>query len=358
MPRKLVLKRLKASDLSFFGSYLSRHPQTKQKGFNLDKAVLETALFPGLSRVVADMPGQRAPVSLSLFGPGGAQSNVLMRKILKQYNNWRLNGEHIPDPDDAPRRYDVLAPGDIAIMEFSGGGAPDAVKVVLLAAADPADAATHSALSAAFPADSMTVLSEADLQRVLATSLPSPNHPILDWLDDDLIEDAALGGAAAAETLFKRRFGRAMSPAELKKRKEQAEDTGRLGEELLDFHFAAALPARVLGYEWIAKTNAVAPYDFRLDHNDGIPRHVDAKSTSGSFDNPIHLSAAEISHAVSSGVPYHLYRLYGVTETRAKVRVAEDIAGKLAPIAAALSAMPTGVKADSLSFAPAFFEFE
>ena len=72
MSRKLAIKKLKASDLSFFLPFLNRFPQAKQKGFNLDRRVIEHVLFPTLTAEVAAAPDNRAPVALTFVGPGGA----------------------------------------------------------------------------------------------------------------------------------------------------------------------------------------------------------------------------------------------------------------------------------------------
>lgn len=358
MPRKLTLKKLKASDLSFFQPYLVRNPQGKQKGFNLDRRIIETALFPALTALIAASPERRAPVALTLYGPGGAPSHLLMRKILKQEKNWRLNGETIHNPEDEPNRYDALAPEDIAIMEFAGDGAPSAVKVVLLSGTHPDDSTTHSVLSAMFPAPSMSLISEEQIELAIGHGNPRADHPIRDWLDKDLLEDVGLGSGEAVERIVVRRSGRGLSASDLQKAKANAEAIGQIGEWLLDFHYASIQPHDVIASsEWVAKVNVISPFDFALAHHDGSVWHVDAKSTAGPFANPIHLSLAEINHALSSGVPYHLCRLYNVTETAATFRMAENIAESLRPIAPILQALPSGVKVDSLSFKPEFFAF-
>lgn len=359
MSRKLAIKKLKASDLSFFHAYLVRFPQGKQKGFNLDRSVIEAKLFPELAEVIAQMPDTRSPVALTLFGPGGAPSYLLMRKVLKQQRNWRLNGEAVRAPDDDPTRFDGLEPNDIAVMEFIGTGAPNAVKVVLLSAKDQFDAATHAAIEAAFPGDSMSVVSEEELEQVIVHAAPSPDHPIRDWLDRDLLEDVGLGGGEAQERVAAKRRGRGLSASELQKAKANAEAVGRLGEFLLDYHFTSLQPHhKIESHEWVANTNAISPFDFLLSYTDGSERCVDAKSTAGPFSNPIHLSLAEIHHAMRPGVRYHLCRLFNVKASGATFRVARNIQAQLGPVIDSIKTLPAGVKVDSLSFDPSFFNFE
>ena len=131
MLRKLALKKLKASDLSFFKAYLIKHPQTKQKGFNLDKKVVEKLFFPALTASLQPLNKKAAHVDLIVFGPGMAEAHHLARKIKQDSKNIRLNGEFIDGPVTEPNRYDIIAPGDFAIMEFTGTAMPEAVNVIL-----------------------------------------------------------------------------------------------------------------------------------------------------------------------------------------------------------------------------------
>lgn len=358
MSRKLALKKLKASDLSFFVPYLNRFPNTKQKGFNLDQRVIEAALFPTLSDEVEATPDKRAPVALTILGPGGAPAYLLMRKVLKQQKNWRLNGEAVANPPGESHRFDGVAPEDIAIMEFSGTSLPSAVKVVLLSATNPMDAATHAAFRDAFPGESMSLLSEERIEQIIHAANTPLNHPIRDWLDKESLEKLGQGDPDATEWLLKTRKGRGVTASELKKAKESAEKVGRRGEQLLDYYFESFAPTNGIRHEWVANVNAISPFDFKLTLGDASERHVDAKSTSGPFGGPVHFSLGEIRHALTSGVPYDIHRLYDVTDNRCVMRVARDIAEKLRPIANIVRSLPDGVSADQFSFRPEFFDFD
>ncbi len=357
MTRKLALKRLKASDLSFFQAYLNQFPQTKQNGFNLDQRVFEKILFPALAAEIDATPDRRALVVLTLFGPGGAAPCQLAREVLKAQKNWRLNGEAIHNPRDDPTRFDSVAPEDIAIMEFSGSGMPTAIKVVLLSATHPADASTHAAFAEAFPGQSMSVITEVEIERVIGLAKTPVNHPIHDWLDQDLLEDIGHGDPLATERLLRKRQGRGLTAAELSKAKANAERVGRDGEAFLAHYFETSFGAELASFDWVADVNAVSPFDFKLTLKSSSIRHVDAKSTGGAFGNPLYLSMNEMRHALTSGIPYDLYRLYKVNDSGASLRIATNIAGKLEPIASCLTDLPTGVKVDSLSFNPDYFDF-
>ncbi len=360
MLRKLALKKLKRSDLSFFKSFLSKNPLAKQKGFNLDLSVIEGDFFPSLRASLEPLSKRAAHVDLTMFGPGMAEAHVLARKVKRDAKNIRLNGEVVDGPPTHPNRYDILTSGDFAIMEFVGAALPTAVNVVLIAAKHAEDSAIHSALKAILPSedDSMRALSERELEKVISDAAAPTSHPIRDWLDSALLEEIGLGNASAIHNLITRRRGRGLSPSDFKASKEAAERTGQLGEEILDQHLRHHGIAEVSGYEWVAQSNAISPFDFLLRMNDGSVRHADAKSTSGKFSNPIYLSISEIKHALSSGIPYDLFRLYEVNETTANFRVAKDIRRQLEAVKSALEHLPPGVAADALSFTPSFFDFE
>lgn len=360
MSRKIALKKLKTSDLSFFKSYLNKHPDSKQKAFNLDTNVMEGGFFPSLKVSLEILDKKATHVDLAIFGPGLASAQILSRKIKRDAKNIRLNGEIVDAPIGQTDRYDVLAPGDFAIMEFVGAAMPEGVKVVLIAKAHAEDSLIHAQCLSILPnpTDSMKVLFDEQIAELVETANPSTDHPIREWLDTELLEDLGNGDPKAAEVLNKRRPGRGISPSDFKAAKDAAERIGELGEELLDQFFQTEGWPGLSVHKWTAQVNAISPYDFLLNFGAASERHADAKSTSGDFSNRVHLSIAEIHHAVNSGIPYDIFRLYNVKETSALLRVARDIKLQLVPVLAALTAVPKGANVDSLSFDPSFFEFD
>jgi hypothetical protein len=358
MPRKLALKRLTSSDLTLFRWHFREHPAGKQKAFNLDSKVLVADLYPQLGEP-AMVPVPRFPLDLYLIGPGLAPAQNLQRKILKQQKNWRLNGELIDGPEEDPDRYSVLRPGDFAIFEFFGNGVPSTAKVVLIAEGVEEDLAMHKELSQRYPEGSMWALDEAGLATIVEAAQPPSGHPLHDWSGTDVIEDAVLGGAAGVAGITRRRGGRGMSPEEFVRSRVAAEQTGVLGEELLNQYFEQQLlDGQLELYEWSSSINAVSPFDFCLNKPAGERRLVDAKSTSGDFKNVLHLSCAELLRAVAGPEPYDIYRLYEVTDTSAKLRIAEDVGGVLAGLLEVVSSLPKGVAVDSFSINPALLPFD
>jgi len=51
------------------------------------------------------------------------------------------------------------------------------------------------------------------------------------------------------------------------------------------------------------------PWDFTVE-KDGIATRVDVKSTSGPFENRIHISTNELLHMLDADLDYRVYRLY------------------------------------------------
>ncbi len=357
--RKLALKKLKKSDLTFFKSYFTKHPQAKQKGFNLDTKLIEGRFFPGLKEMLKPLPKKSAHVDLTFMGPGLAPAYTLARKIKIDAKNLRLNGELVHDPVDQTGRFDGMAEDDFVLLEFGGSTLPDTVSAVLIAAGEKEDAALHAGFLKLLPSltDSMCVLTEEKLQEIIDEASPAPSHPVRDWLEPELLEGVAIGDAEAVAEVIKRRSGRGMSAADLKAAKASAERTGEIGEELLDGFLGSGADPRTQDHKWVAQENAISPYDFLVHEHGGSIRHVDAKSTSGDFDAPLYLSTAEIRHALGSGVPYDIYRLYSVRESGAKLRIARDVQARLTAVMAALESFPEGVRVDSLAFKPSFFDF-
>ncbi|ART53875.1 hypothetical protein CBP36_18430 [Acidovorax carolinensis] len=361
--RKLALKKLKSSDLSFFKTHFNHTPapQSKQKGFNLDTRVMQgDGFFPALKALLEPMPKKAVHVDLVFFGPGLAPAHSLARKVKIDAKNLRLNGEFVHDPDDEPDRYSQLIEGDFAVMEFGGDAVPDSVKVVLVTAKNVKDTNLHKVFSKMLPSsdDSMAALSEEALQAAIEEAQPHAQHPIRNWLAPVLLEEIGSGDSEAIARVNKLLPRQGFSPEAFKATKDAASRNGQLGEELLKQYLESSAPHGVTSHEWTSQINAISPYDFSLTMAAGELRHADAKSTSGPFSTRLYLSTAEIRHALGSGVPYDIYRLYNVTEESAEMRVARDVKARLQVVMDSLAKVPAGVNVDSLSFEPDYFAFE
>jgi hypothetical protein len=132
--KKLALKRLTKSDLTIFEWHFRNRNAGNQKSINLNADVFVNELYPAVP-AAALTNGNEMPVSVSIFGPGVKTELPLARKIIKgaAYKNWRLNGEFIFNPAGDPERFNVLVPGDLAVMEFLGEARPTSLRMFLLA---------------------------------------------------------------------------------------------------------------------------------------------------------------------------------------------------------------------------------
>ncbi|WP_082007543.1 DUF3883 domain-containing protein [Tepidimonas taiwanensis] len=358
MKRKIALKRLSPSDLTLFEPHYRKTSGTKQKAINLDASVFVDALFPGLpSRL--DVLRDRVIVTLTIYGPGGASAHSITRKILKQQKNWRLNGELISNPPEESSRYNSLVKGDYAILDFAGDPEPHTARMYLVSQDLSQDEPLHTALETKYgaffsPRKGLLEIDPDELAKLLGGLDLPEGHPALDFLDHDALEDAAQGGLEGLSKLSKRRQTRGVSREELGRARESAELIGRLGEEILN---AWLDQQRQAGsgpeYRWDSDINAIAPYDFTLLSKDGHPeRRVDAKSTSGDFSNPVHISVAELLEMANGGLPYDIYRLYAVNDVTARLRIAKDVGGFASKLLNEFGKLPDGVTVDGVSIDP------
>lgn len=362
MKQRIALKRLSASDLTLFEHHFRNTAGTKQKAFNLDRAVFIDLLYPGLPDSL-DVSRDRIPLDLSIYGPGLAGLHNLQRKILKQQKNWRLNGELIYNPPDEVKRYEPLQKGDFAIISFAGETAPQSARIFLVAQSVPEDEKLHAELEGRYTRDmsarkSMEIIGPDELVALIGSLDLPDSHPVLDLADAGLLEDAVQGGSDGLRRLRRRRSKRGVGRDEFERARKSAEAVGRLGEEILN----AALEqdfaeGRIPGFIWEADINAVAPYDFLILDGDTVIRSIDAKSTSGEFTNHIHVSVAELDEMVNGGRPYDLYRLYSVRDNSALCRIAKNVGVFAESVLKSLEMLPVGVTVDSVSINPRNLQF-
>jgi hypothetical protein len=206
----------------------------------------------------------------------------------------------------------------------------------------------------------MVALTPTTIEEIIEAAVPPGDHPIHEWAGVDVIEEAALGNAQSIEKLLKRRQGRGLSPEELMAARANGERTGQLGEELVDEYFKEKRElGEIVTYDWISQSNAIAPYDFRVEWKGRQPTILDVKSTRGGFDNPIHLSLGELIKSQKPGAEvFEIYRLYEVSERSARLRISRNVSKSFKPILEAVAALPKGVYADGFSIAVDFMNFD
>lgn len=80
MKKRIVLKRLSASDLTLFEHHFRNTSGAKQKAFNLDSAVFIDILYPGLPDRM-DITRDRIPLDLSILDLGNPGCTICKEKF-------------------------------------------------------------------------------------------------------------------------------------------------------------------------------------------------------------------------------------------------------------------------------------
>lgn len=355
--KRIALKRLSVSDLTFFEThYVGQGKASKQKAINLNADILVGRFYPTLA-LEATRLGERIPLALDIFGPSGAPGINLQRKITKPLGakNWRLNGELIRDE---PERFSHLHLGDFALIEFEGDAYPIAARMVLVAATLPADVAVHKGFHDFLGERSMAEISSRQLETLLKAGGIPDVHPLYGVNLEGDLEDAAQNGLEATRRLLKKVKTRRVSKAELKAARNQADETGIAGEEFVNEYLDQQRRDKVIAsYDWPARENAVSPFDFSVTGNNGATERIDAKATVGPFKNPVHVSVNELLFMAEESVPYRIYRVYEVSDGRAKLRVSSPLGPVAKAIIPTLEALPHGVTADGVSIDPSTLTF-
>ena len=359
---KMALKRLTASDLTFFKWHFENHNAGNQKAFNLSRNVFVDELYPSLIQILEERSDFRLPVTLYLYGPGNnSKAYILQRKILKtsSYKNWRLNGEFIYPPEGDPERFNILKPNDFALIGFEGSSYPTAMHIDFISSNNPNDKELFNAfnLYMGIVRGNMKKITTDQLNQIVNAVNLSNEHPIYRYdLNEDVLE--AVQGDTAARIRVYRHSGRSMSQDELKKAQQKVEDIGRMGEDLIaTFLQNKVNVGEISGFEWISRENAVAPYDFKLINMNGTILYIDVKSTLGRFSTPLHISMAEVLTMDLPDHDYLVYRVYELTQDGGKLRISNKMGSYAHNIVGLLERFPQGTRVDSISVSPDTLEF-
>jgi hypothetical protein len=369
MNRKLALKRLTLSDLTFFKFQYDSNKLPdgsrvggNQKSININKDPFFTRFYPAL-RSKADLSIR---IGLEIYGPGlVSKPHILNRAIRLSAKNLRLNGEFVHDPDSSDgftTRYHKLSVGALTLMEFYGDDVqPEKLKVLLINEGESEDKILFETFDQFLGLRSMIALEDYELKS-LASALSglNQNHPLQTFLlDEEELEAAATGAAfdfdgSAGEDSSAAGFNvtappslRIVSSEALKKAKENAEANGAMGEGLLNELFKGSDDYRES--EWSSKLNAVSPFDFRVTRADGERQLIEVKSTSSSFGAKIHISLNEVRQAAVAQEAYLIFRVYEMDEDGAKLRISADIKEFAKKLLQGVSGFPAGVMPDGFT---------
>jgi hypothetical protein len=353
MMRKFALKRLTASDLTFFEWHFRNHNAGNQKAINLNADVFVDQLYPGLPTVALAKNG-RLPVDLYLYGPGLESELNLQRKIIKigSYKNWRLDGEFIYDPNANPDRFHQLRPNDLVLFEFVGDTEPSTVKAFFICQAVKEDNQLFAALNNLLAGRVMISVQYSDLEALVKGTRPDERHSILELLIESDLEDAVKSGPAGLTRLYRRRSGRRLSKIELAQALRRVEELGQVGEEFVNAHLEnLRSTGKLSGFQWESQDNAVSPFDFWRE-DAGKRSFLDVKATSGGFERTIHISLPELEMMADSSEPYYIYRVYEVEERAAKLRISGEMRDLARKVLEVLRGLPSGIYSDGISLSP------
>jgi hypothetical protein len=353
MLRKFAIKRLTASDLTFFEWHFRNHNVGNQKAINLNADVFIDQLYPGLPSVALTKSG-RLPVDLYLYGPGLEQELNLQRKIIKfgSYKNWRLDGEFIYDPTVSPARFHVLQPNDLVLFEFTGDVEPQTVKAFFVSKVTADDRGLFRVLNGDLGARGMISMQYSEIETLIKQAAPDERHPVFELLLESDLEDAAKAGPQGLTRLYKRRSGRRLSKNELAQALRRIEELGQVGEEFVNAHFERLKSeARISAFQWESQDNAVSPYDFWYEE-EAHKSFLDVKATSGGFERNIHISFPELQAMRDYAEPYYIYRLYEVGERTAKLRISREMRSIADAVLKILLGLPAGISSDGVSLSP------
>lgn len=359
--RKLALKKLTASDLTFFEWHFKNQPAGNQKAINLNADIFVDRLYPGLPPLALQQIGGRIPLDLHIYGPGMAGEYNLQRKIIKAagYKNWRLDGEFIFNPADDQVRFNVLAPDDLAIIEFAGEPVPISATLIFVARNVADDFGLFKELSSLIGARSMIELSPSWLDGMPSRIDIPDGHPVNVVLLEASLEDAAQGGIRGVDQLAKRPSLGQVSREALERARLAARAAGDLGEDYVNSYLLDLKDkGEIADFEWTSSANAVAPFDFRVRENGGAGLMIDVKATNGPFESPLHISLNELRAMNTLGERYDLFRVFEMTPEGARLRICRDMRLYATTLLGVLNGLPPGTTVDSVSLLPSVLSFE
>lgn len=352
---KIAIKRLTKSDLTLFTWHFKEMNSGNQKSINLNANVFIDKLYPDLPNISAQKGKTTFLVDLSVYGPGAAPKHSLARKIVKgaAYKNWRLNGEFIGNPLDAPERYNGLREGDYGILIFAGEPVVDELKLILVSANHDDDKVFHSQIMSAMSGESMKAFNSAELDELVRCSGVDSAHAARLVDIDGAFEDAAQGGISGVQALQKWSAKRKISKDDLRKARDRAEAIGTIGEEFVDYYLGSrVLSGEIKKYKWASNDNAIEAYDFIIDDVE----YIDVKSTFGAFEQKIHISINELLHMRDLS-DYKLYRVYSVEGKSAKLRISSSLQIFASDVLKRIDPIVSGVRVDNISVSTEVLDF-
>lgn len=297
----------------------------------------------------------RLPVDLTIFGPGPGEPLNIQRKIIKhgEYKNWRLDGELIYEPEGDPR-FRLLARGDIAVFDFDHALPPAWLRLFLFASARSEDRPFMAAFAALLGERSMVVAPRASVEDALRSLAPATEHPVHDLLVDTLLDSAWVGAATPDAPRSRRRPAQRIPRETILAARDRADAIGQEGEAVVNAWLGGEKAAgRIRDFDWVAERNAVSPFDFTVVTADGAEERWEAKSTTGPFERPFHVSAAELLAMATEDIPYRVVRVYRLgDEAGTEVRVSGPVGDLARLLMGVFDGLPRGTGIDGIVVTP------
>lgn len=103
---------------------------------------------------------------------------------------------------------------------------------------------------------------------------------------------------------------------DVEKANELFKATGKLSEELVNKYLdSLKSKGQILNFTWYNKTlEQGLPYDFHIQENNQNIVHLDVKSTSYKFEQPMYFSGRELDFVMTTPT-YSIFRVYNLSDT-------------------------------------------
>jgi hypothetical protein len=351
-----AIKKLSAADLTFF--QISYRESDTPVGIRLDANIFVDQYYPALPELIGLR--RKIIVDFFLYGPGFERECNLTQiiSIGDAYRTWWLNGELVGNPPDAPNRFSTLAPGDIAILQFSGKAEiPSTVRIILLSKAKDEDKALHAALVQLFMDSgskaTMLALDDKQLINRIEGAGATLSHPIHAFPIGTDLEESALGIQESIRKLQTISLQRAISHRDLREAQDRIMQNESISNEFVyEYLSQQRVQGKIRNFEWVSEHNAISPYDFRLNENNDDIVLAGVKSTTADFDRTVHISLNELLQMSSGTGRYDLYRVFQIEKDTAQLGITEDTHDFARNILATFESLPNGVTVDGISVRP------
>ena len=161
-----------------------------------------------------------------------------------------------------------------------------------------------------------------------------------------------MGQAPAAGRLLTRPRSASLSRDDLRAARREAEEIGRLGEELVDYHLGKRLAVGdIADFVWVSDINAISPYDFHIRKSDPWEK-LEIKTTAGEFGREFYLSLNELREMANEEEEYFIGRVYEASQEGAKLRYSQELRAYGQSILHAFSDLPEGVTLNGVTILP------